>query len=118
MQKLKNKIADKAIKDEVFRYTQKKSISVLDGKPDAVNHSTVKASASELQKQNTTHYGTRLEIINNQNGTCSIITDLSAVGMEGLSAIEYFKCGQTKMEKAYDIHMKNVLKKFGKANDN
>jgi hypothetical protein len=52
--------------------------------------------------------------VKNDDGSCTLIQDLSNVGMEGIKARSNFKCGQKKMEKSYDVHMDKILRKLGK----
>ena len=62
----------------------------------------------------TSNYGNGITIIKGDNGNCTLKKDLSNVGMTGITAFSSFKCGSTKMEKMYNAHMDEVLKKLGK----
>jgi len=85
--------------------------------PDAVPHSKKQLTVKDEKKQEesiTSHYGGGIDIVKNDNGTCILKEHLTSAGMEGMTALSMFKCGQTKMEKAYDVQMNKVLKKLGK----
>jgi len=114
LNKLQQQLDQQSITSESNYYNRPRGKSVFNDLPEAVKHSQQPLSLSEKREQMTTHYGGSNDIIKNDDGSCTLRQDLSNVGMEGITALSGFKCGQTKMEKAYDAHMDKVLKKLGK----
>ena len=88
------------------------NLSVFNPEPTLVPKSKNSESLDERIEKNTTRYSDDIEIIKHDNGTCSIKQDLSSVGMEGVTALQYFACGQTKIEKAFSAHMKAFQQKL------
>ncbi len=113
LKKLQQQLDQQSITSESNYYNRPRGKSVFNDLPAAVKHSQKHLTASEKRKKMTTHLGANT-IVKNSDGNCTLIQDLSNVGMEGITAISGFKCGQTKMEKSYDAHMNKVLEKLGK----
>jgi len=113
LKKLQQQLDQQSITSESNYYNRPRGKSVFNDLPAAVKHSQKQLTASEKRKKMTTHLGANT-IVKNSDGNCTLIQDLSNVGMEGITAISGFKCGQTKMEKSYDAHMNKVLEKLGK----
>lgn len=113
--KLKTSLNEKFIEQEMLTQFRRRSASVLDGEPIAVPHSTKQITEEEKRKQATINMSSGLTITKGDDGSCTVIRDLSEVGMEGLTSVEGFSCGQSKFDKNFKSHMKNVLKKLGKS---
>ncbi len=83
--------------------------SIFNPTPVLVPKSTTISSAQmEYRKQQRiTNYGKDMKITKDDEGNCTITQDLTAVGIEGVTATQYFKCGgKTKSEKNFSRHMK------------
>lgn len=111
---LNRQLTENTIEQEITEHFRHKSPSVLDGKPDLVPHSTAVVTDEEVKLKNTTQYADGLNLIKGENGICTIEQDLSSVGIEGVTAISGFSCGESKFDANFRSHMKNVLKKLGK----
>ncbi|MGJ8692430.1 MAG: hypothetical protein ACSHW0_08110 [Thalassotalea sp.] len=85
--------------------------SVFNPSPTLVPHSTKNVSNDEVLTANTTAYSIDMAIVKNNDGSCSIKQDLSNVGIEGITTVQYFKCGESDFDKAFRIHMKKNSKK-------
>lgn len=88
--------------------------SIFNPTPALVTKSNTR---SELQKEHDkklklTNYGNGIVIKKNKNGNCSVKQDLSSVGIEGASAIQYFKCGKSEFDMNFDQHMKQAMNKY------
>jgi len=114
LENLQSDIYDKKLAEDIADIQQFRSASIMTGKQIPVPHSEVQKSAEQKKIENTTNYGDGKKIINNQNGTCTVETDLSAVGIEGVTAIEGFACGESQFDKSFRLHMKALRKKLGK----
>lgn len=114
LDKLKNAINNRMIQEEVYQYQQHRSASIMHGAQEPVPHSKKAVDAIQKKADSTTQYSQGMSITKNDDGTCSVTEDLSNVGMAGLSATQSFSCGESKEEKYFREHMKNVLKKLGK----
>jgi hypothetical protein len=111
---LQKALKDKMIKQESYRYSQKKTASILDGTPSLVPHSTKQLTADEIKKSTSKQMSSDLLITKGDDGRCTIERDLTAVGIEGVKSVEGFNCGKSKFDKNFQEHMKKVLKKLGK----
>ncbi|WDE06059.1 hypothetical protein SG34_003785 [Thalassomonas viridans] len=114
LEQLKNSINERMIAEEIYRHQRHKSPSIMHGAQEPVPHSKKTIDAIQKKADSTTQYSQGMSITKNDDGTCSVTEDLSNVGMEGLSATQSFSCGESKEEKYFREHMKNVLKKLGK----
>ncbi|WP_206485001.1 hypothetical protein [Thalassotalea sp. G2M2-11] len=114
LQALSQSLDNQNISEQVFEYSRKKSPSIMHGTPKLVPHSKKQPSTDEKISQATQQLTSGMKIIKGDNGSCVIERDLSSVGMEGITVLEGFSCGQTKFEKNFNAHMKKVLKKLGK----
>ena len=90
--------------------------SVLHGTPELVPHSVAKESADEKRKKATSNVGPSKQIIKGDDGNCTLVEDLSVVGIEGVTAVSSFGCGETKFDRNFREHMQKVMKKLGKDN--
>ena len=86
----------------------------MHGTPTLVPHSTVTQSNDEKKKQATLSMSADKSIIKGDDGNCSLVEDLSVVGMEGVTAVSGFSCGETKFDKSFREHMNKVRTKLGK----
>ena len=116
LKQLQQQLDQQNINRDANYHNRARGESVFNDLPAAVNHAEKQLTLSEKKEKMTTRYGGSIDIVKNDDGSCILIQDLSNVGMEGIKARSGFKCGQTKMEKAYDAHMDKILKKLGKKN--
>lgn len=114
LQQLQHQLDQNNIDTDVNYHNRARGKSVFNDLPAAVKHSEKQLTLSEKREKITTRYGGNIDIVKNDDGNCTLIQDLSNVGMEGITAFSGFGCGQTKMEKAYDAHMDTILRKLGK----
>lgn len=114
LKSLQERLNEKMFEEETFKYHQKKSGSVMHGEPNTVPHSTRQYTQKEIKQRNTQQISADMAITKEDDGTCSIERDLSAVGMEGLKSVETFACGKSKFDAAFKAHMKKVREKLGK----
>ncbi|GLX77761.1 hypothetical protein tinsulaeT_11010 [Thalassotalea insulae] len=114
LEHLRQQLDQKTIEQQSFEYSQKKSASIMNGQPEPIRHSTTQLSKEEKNEQATYQMSSDLKIIKGNDGTCFIKKDLSTVGIEGVTSVESFSCGQSKFDKSFKAHMKKVLKKLGK----
>lgn len=116
LNKLKAKIAYDIARQDIPSYRKATSGSPLHGESAIAPESTITETIDAKRARTTQRYSDRLSITKNDNGTCTIVEDLSAVGIEGVKAVSGFNCGESKDKKAFREHMEGVLKKLGKAN--
>ncbi len=114
LDELKQRLDQQIIEQQIYQHNRRKSISVLDGTPEAVPHSTKQLTQEEKTEQTTYQMSSDLKTIKGDDGTCLIVQDLSNVGMVGVTAVQSFSCGQSKFDNSFKAHMKKVLKKLGK----
>lgn len=113
---------DEKIKSEEFdEITAHKSISTMHQDPESVSHSITELNADDPEVQardlarRTMHYG-NTTIYKDDNGICTQITDLTSVGLMGMTSLDTYKCGESKMEKAFRLHMKALFENRGHSN--
>jgi hypothetical protein len=97
--------------NEMFKH---RSPSVLDGEPLPVPRSNQQFTPDQIREKSTTRYSDDLSIIKGDNGRCSIEEDLSKIGIEGVTAVSGFNCGESKFDASFRQHMEKVRKKIGK----
>lgn len=97
--------------NEMFKH---RSPSVLDGEPLLVPRSNQQFTADQIKEKSTTRYSDDLSIMKGNDGRCSIEEDLSNIGIEGVTAVSGFKCGESKFDASFRQHMEKVRKKIGK----
>lgn len=97
--------------NEMFKH---RSPSVLDGEPLPVPRSNQQFTPDQVREKSTTRYSDDLSIIKGDNGRCSIEEDLSKIGIEGVTAVSGFNCGESKFDAGFRQHMEKVRKKIGK----
>lgn len=117
LDQFKNQLNNKIMTEQLNYAQRPRGLSIFNDLPPAVTHSVKKLTLLEKidkKQKMATHYAGGSTIIKNDDGTCTLIEDLTSRGMEGITAISKFGCGQTKMDKWYDAHMDKVLKKLGK----
>ncbi|XQW85646.1 hypothetical protein ACOYR1_02615 [Thalassotalea piscium] len=88
--------------------------SLLHGTPSLVPHSTRPMSIDQKKKQATLSMSADKSIVKGDDGNCSLVEDLSVVGMEGITAVSHFSCGESKFDRSFREHMDKVRKKLGK----
>jgi hypothetical protein len=113
LSQLKDKINQQIIDQEMYNYSRPKTGSVMHGEPTYVPHSTDENTPEKTISATASQVGNGFSITKNDNGGCSLTEDLSAIGLQGKTT-SGFKCGLSKDEKAFNDHMKKVLKKLGK----
>jgi len=116
LNKLRSNINQSISTEDIPSYRGATSGSPMHGRPEVVPDSIVPETSDARHARTTQRYSDRLAITKNENGTCTIVEDLSAVGIEGVKAVSGFSCGESKDKKAFREHMEGVLKKLGKSN--
>lgn len=114
LKQLQNELDEKSIEQAVAEFRQFRSASVMTGKQIPVPHSVPLKNAEREREKNTTNYADGVSIVKHIDGKCSVETDLGSVGIEGVTSIQYFSCGESKFDKSFRHHMKKVLGKLGK----
>jgi len=109
---LRKQLNKKMIEKNINEINRHRSLSAMHDQPISVPHSAPVYNDIEEKEKNTTHYSDGLKITKNSNGTCTVETDLSNVGIKGATSIEYFFCGESKMETNFRLHMKKVREKL------
>lgn len=114
LRQLREKIQQQTNKEFQRGLGQPNTGSIMHGTPTLVPHSTVTQSNDEKKKQATLSMSADKSIIKGDDGNCSLVEDLSVVGMEGVTAVSGFSCGETKFDKSFREHMNKVRTKLGK----
>jgi len=114
LSQLQNKLEDKMFENEAFEYSRPKTGSVMHGTPIPAPTSVIPLTPEQKKEKNTSQYGSGTSITKNDDGSCTIVSDLGTVGMEGLTAVSGSSCGESKEQKNFRLHMDKVLKKLGK----
>jgi len=113
LSRLKDKIKQQIIKQEVYNYSKPNTGSIMHGTPTYVPHSVVEDTEKKTISSTPSQVGNGFSITKNDNGICTLTEDLSTIGLQGKTTSQ-FGCGLSKSEKAFNNHMKNVRKKLGK----
>jgi len=113
LSRLKDKINQKIINQEMYNYSKPNTGSVMHGTPNYVPHSFVENAKKKAIASTPSQVGNGFSITKDDNGACTLTEDLSTMGLQGKTTSR-FGCGLSKEEKAFNSHMKNVLKKLGK----
>lgn len=113
LSKLKDKINQQIINQQILNNPRPYTGSIMDGTPVSVPHSTVENKEMKAISSTATQVGNGFSITKGDNGTCTLTEDLSVIGLQGKTK-STFDCGQSKDEKSFKDHMKKVLKKLGK----
>lgn len=114
LNQLRNRLNEKMFEQESIEYSRPKTGSIMHGTPIPTPTSNIPLTPEQKKAKNSTRYGDGLAIIKNDNGTCTIESDLSNVGIEGVTAVSSSLCGESKEKKDFRLHMDKVLKKLGK----
>ena len=109
---LRTSMNKQALKASTYSSKENQNLTIFNPSPKLVPKSVNKASTAEIIKKNTTQYSNELAIIKHDNGTCTIKQDLSQVGMEGITSTQHFKCGESKFDQSFRLHMKNVRERM------
>ena len=84
------------------QFNQKLAVkSIFNPSPQLVPKSTT-LDALEIEqkrKQQITNYSHDISIQKGDDGNCSVTQDLTSVGIKGVSATQYFKCGKQNKKK-------------------
>lgn len=114
LKQLRNSIDRQILQQEFSARQATRSPSVMHAQPAAVPHSVEQLTDDEKKARNTTNYSDGLKITKNDNGTCTIEEDLSNVGIQGVTAVQGFACGESKFDKSFREHMKKVQQKLAR----
>ncbi len=109
---LKKQIQQQGQQNEFEEYQRYRQGDVMAGKHTAVPHSQVPLTDEEKREQATTRMGS-FDIIKGDDGNCTLIEDLSYLGLDHKPA-SGFDCGESKFDKSFREHMEKTLKKLGK----
>jgi len=113
LSRLKDKINQQIIKQEMYNYSKPNTGSVMHGTPTYVPHSFVENAKRKAIGSTPSQVGNGFSITKGDDGNCTLTEDLSNIGLQGKTTSS-FGCGKSKDEKAFNRHMKNVRKKLGK----
>ncbi len=113
LSRLKDKINQQIIKQEMHNFSKPNTGSVMHGTPSLVPHSFVEDVQKKTIASTSSQVGNGFSIKKDDNGNCTLTEDLSNIGLQG-KMTSSFNCGLSKDEKAFNSHMKKVLKKLGK----
>ncbi|NQZ20968.1 MAG: hypothetical protein HRT53_02835 [Colwellia sp.] len=113
LSRLKDKINQQAVEQAMYNYSKPNTGSVMHGTPNYVPHSFVEDVQKKAIASTSSQVGNGFSIKKGDNGTCTLTEDLSNIGLQG-KMTSRFNCGLSKGEKAFNSHMKKVLKKLGK----
>lgn len=113
LSRLRERIDNQIINQNIYNNTKPNTGSVMHGTPRYVPHSSVEDTQKKSIASKPSQVGNGFSILKDDNGSCTLTEDLSMVGLQGKTTSK-FGCGLTKDEKAFQNHMKNVLKKLGK----
>jgi len=113
LSRLKDKISQQISEQAIYNYSKPNTGSVMHGKPNYVPHSFVEDVQKKAIGSTPSQVGNGFSIQKDDNGSCTLTEDLSNIGLQG-KMTSGFKCGLSKDEKAFNSHMKKVLKKLGK----
>ncbi|WP_448553001.1 hypothetical protein [Thalassotalea montiporae] len=114
MKQLENmrKSIDAAIVETTMaEHFQHRSVSSMHPNPASVPKSAVPLTQEQIRAINTQQLDSSLSITKTDDGACIITEDLSKVGIEGVTATSWARCGTTKMERMFSEHMKKVREK-------
>jgi hypothetical protein len=113
LSRLKDKIKQQIIKQEMYNYSKPNTGSIMHGTPTYVPHSVVEDTEKKKISSTASQVGNGFSITKNDDGVCTLTEDLSTIGLQGKTTSQ-FGCGLSKSEKAFNSHMKKVRKKLGK----
>jgi hypothetical protein len=114
IEKLRSKINRQSISQYALPERRSNTGSPLHGEPTLVPHSKKALTREEKLKAATLETGPNSQIIKGDNGNCTVINDLSSVGMEGIKSVQGFNCGENKFDRSFREHMNKVRRKLGK----
>jgi hypothetical protein len=112
MSKLKAQLNQKLLAEEFADFNRPQGLSIMHKLPAAVPYSTIAKDRLKQIDSSTLQYSSDIAIIKLDSGTCLLKQDLTAVGIEGISATSAFKCSRTKKEKLFSAHFKKILSKL------
>lgn len=112
LNQLRSSMNNKILKAPHYSRKDNQNLTVFNPSPKLVGKSVKKATIDEIVEKTTTQYSNEIAIIKHDNGTCTIKQDLSSVGMEGITSNQYFKCGESKADKHFRLHMKKVKERM------
>jgi hypothetical protein len=113
LSRLKDKINQQIIRQEMYNFSKPNTGSVMHGTPTLVPHSFVEDTQKKAIASTSSQVGNGFSIKKDDNGNCTLTEDLSNIGLQG-KMTSGFNCGLSKDEKYFKNHMKKVLKKLGK----
>lgn len=114
LQQLRDKLKQQNIQQFQKELAQPNTGSIMHGAPSLVPHSAIAVPDEVKTKQATTTMSADKSIIKGDDGKCLLVEDLSVVGMEGITAVSGFACGETKFDKSFREHMRELQKTLGK----
>lgn len=114
LQQLRSKLNRNATLPSNHQYQTYQQPSIFNRKNKVVPKSIPLLDPEKEREKNTHTMGAGIAIEKNDNGTCAITQDMSAYGLDNGSSTQYFNCGESKFDKSFRLHMKNVQKKISK----
>lgn len=111
LNRLRNRIADKVMTEELTKLQQFRSPSIMHAQQATVPHSKATLSPEQVRRKNTVKMSNDIAITKHDNGTCTIErSQFLGSPVEGSSSV--FACGESKFDKNFRQHMKKVQKKL------
>lgn len=114
LQQLRSKLNRNATLPSNHQYQTYQQPSIFNRKNKVVPKSIPLLDPEKERDNNTQNLGAGIAIEKSDNGTCAITQDMSAYGLDNGSSTQYFNCGESKFDKSFRLHMKNVQKKIKK----
>jgi hypothetical protein len=117
LNKLKLSINNKVIKEALVESQRFESMSLMHAAPEPVPHSITKTESvlegAKKMNMRTSHYG-NTTVYKDNNGICTSVTDMSYLGLGPMKKTRIRRCSESKFDKTFRLHMKDVLRKLGK----
>lgn len=111
LENMRKSIDAAIVESELAEHFQHRSLSNMHPNPTPVPKSVSPLTQDQVRAKNTQQLDSSLSITKTDNGACIITEDLSKVGIEGVTATSWARCGTTKMERMFSEHMKKVREK-------
>ncbi|WP_147302298.1 hypothetical protein [Thalassotalea euphylliae] len=111
LENMRKSIDAAIVESELAEHFQHRSLSSMHPNPTSVPKSVVPLTQEQVRARSTQQLDNSLSMTKTDDGTCIITEDLSKVGIEGVTAKSWARCGTTKMQRMFSEHMKKVREK-------
>jgi len=119
LERLKLSINNKIMAENSTKPRYFKAGPVINATSEPVPHSVTKTeidSVLEGAKRmllTATYYG-GTTVFKDEDGVCTTVTDVSFLSTSPMKRVSRSRCGKSKFDKNFSLHMKDVIKKLGK----